>query len=85
MRQDPYPVPAVMHLLSDLAGGKHFIKLDLLQAYLQLQVDKDAAKAQTIVTHKDAFIVKRLQFGVATAPRIFQRFIESIVAGVQEV
>lgn len=75
LRQDPYPVLAIMHLLADLVGDRYFVKLDLSQAYLQLQVNNAAARAQTIVTHRGAFLVKRLQFCMATAPGIFQQFI----------
>lgn len=61
--QDPYPVPAINRLLAELTGGRHFAKLDLSQAYLQLVVDA-SAKAQTIVTHRRAFKCTCLQFSV---------------------
>ncbi len=85
LRQDSYPVPSKSQILSELSGGKYFIKLDLSRAYLQLPVDEESAKAQTIVTHKGAFKVKRLQFGISSAPGIFQRFIETMLAGIPGV
>lgn len=85
LRQDPYPVPAISHLLAALSGGKHFAKLDLSRAYLQLLVDEESAAAQTIVTHRGAFKCTRLQFGVSTAPGIFQRFIETLLRGIPGV
>lgn len=72
-----------MHFLADLASGRYFVKLDLSQAYLQLQVNYAATRAQAIVTHRDMFLVKRLQFGVATAPSIFQWFIKFLLVGVE--
>ncbi|XP_015278716.1 PREDICTED: uncharacterized protein LOC107120515 [Gekko japonicus] len=41
--------------------GKVFAKFDLAQAYQQLPVTREAAEAQTIVTHRGAFRVNRLQ------------------------
>ncbi|KRX54109.1 Uncharacterized protein T09_7795, partial [Trichinella sp. T9] len=80
-----YPVPAVSHLLASLAGGKVFAKLDLAQAYQQLVVDKKTADAQTIITHRGAFRVKRLQFGVSAAPGIFQGVIDQLTKGIPGV
>ena len=84
LRQDPYPVPAVSQILADPAGGRHFVKLYLSQAYLQLVVDDATTKVQTIVTHKGAFKVKRL-VGVSTAPSIFQRFIVTLLSSIPGV
>ncbi|OUC48885.1 hypothetical protein D917_05891, partial [Trichinella nativa] len=80
-----YPIPAVNQLLASLSGGKVFAKLDLAQAYQQLTVDDATADAQTIITHRGAFRVKRLQFGISAAPGIFQNVIDKTVAGIQGV
>ena len=63
-------------LLSKLDQGKIFAKLDLTNAYLQLSVDEETAKMQTIITTKGAFKCNRLQFGISAAPGIFQSLIE---------
>ncbi|GBL76985.1 hypothetical protein AVEN_12648-1 [Araneus ventricosus] len=55
---------------------------DLAQANLQLRVDDASAEAQTIVTHKEAFKVNRLQFGVNVAPGLFQDFLEDSLKGI---
>jgi len=57
-----------------LAAGTVFAKFDMAQAYLQLNVDQEAANAQTIIS--GAFRCKRLQFGVSIAPQIFQMFMD---------
>ncbi|KRX23258.1 Uncharacterized protein T07_6398 [Trichinella nelsoni] len=80
-----YPIPAVNQLLASLSGGKVFAKLDLAQAYQQLTVDDATADAQTIITHRGTFRVKRLQFGISAAPGIFQNVIDKTVAGIQGV
>ena len=48
---DTYPLPRVEELLAVMAGGKIFSKLDMSQAYLQLQLDEKSAELVTINTH----------------------------------
>ncbi|XP_029139104.1 uncharacterized protein K02A2.6-like, partial [Protobothrops mucrosquamatus] len=85
LQQHAYPVPVVSHILASLKEGKIFAKLDLAQAYQQLPVDDAATEAQTIVTHRGAFRVKRLQFGVNVAPGIFQSVMENTLSGIPGV
>ncbi|XP_015280720.1 PREDICTED: uncharacterized protein K02A2.6-like [Gekko japonicus] len=82
LQQHSYPVPVISHVLASLGGGKLFAKLDLAQAYQQLPVTPEAAEAQTIVTHRGAFKVNRLQFGVNVAPGLFQSLMERLLRGV---
>ena len=82
---DSYPLPLVDGLFASLAGGKSFSKLDLAHAYQQLQLDEDSRKYVTINTHKGLFQYTRLPFGVASAPAIFQRTMESILRGLPHV
>lgn len=80
-----FQIPAISTLLSSLAGGKIFAKLDLAQAYQQLSVDERSSLLQTIITHKGAFRVKRLQFGISSAPGIFQNFMENLLRKIPGV
>ncbi|KAB0801764.1 hypothetical protein PPYR_03950 [Photinus pyralis] len=85
LKSNPYPMPTVANLFACLSDGKYFCKLDLAQAYQQLKVDEEAADAQTIITHKGAYRVRRLQFGVTVAPNLFQRFIDTRLNGITGV
>ena len=79
---DSYPLPRVEDLFASLAGGETFSKLDLAHAYLQLLLDDNSKPLLTIKTSKGLFQYKRLPSGVASAPAIFQRTIESILKGL---
>ena len=79
---DSYPLPRVEDLFAQLSGGQTFTKLDLAHAYQQLVVDEPSRKYLTVNTHKGLFEYKRLPFGVASAPAIFQRTIETILQGL---
>ena len=48
---DQYPLPKPQDLYATLAGGTVFSKLDLSQAYLQVQLDEESTKYVTINTH----------------------------------
>ena len=82
---DAYPLPLVDSLFASLAGGTSFSKLDLAHAYQQLRLDEYSRQYVTINTHKGLFRYTRLPFGVASAPAIFQRTMESILQGLPHV
>ena len=82
VKQEGYPLPTVQDLFSTLAGGKLFTKLDLKQAYQQLQVDEGSQEYLTINTHKGLYRYTRLPFGVSSAPSIFQATMDQILQGV---
>ncbi|KAJ8349046.1 hypothetical protein SKAU_G00276370 [Synaphobranchus kaupii] len=75
----------VAELFSKLAGGVVFTKLDLKQTYQQLLLEDSAAELLTINTHRGLFRARRLQFGVSSAVAIFQRFMDTLLAGITGV
>ena len=80
---EQYPLPKVEDLFATLAGGRKFTKLDLTQAYLQLELHPESLKYCTINTHRGLYQFKRLPFGIASAPAIFQKVMDTILQGVQ--
>lgn len=79
---EQYPVPSLEELLSNLSGGKKFTKLDLSQAYHQLELTPESRKYTTINTHKGLYQYKRLTYGINSAVSIFQRTIENALRGL---
>ena len=82
---DQYPLPKPEDLFATLANGTRFSKLDLSQAYLQLQLDDASMPYVTVNTHQGLYQYTRLPFGVASAPAIFQRLMDTILQGVPGV
>ena len=82
VRTEGYPLPTVQDLFSTLAGGTVFTKLDLKQAYQQLEVDENSQEYLTINTHKGLYKYTRLPLGVSSAPSIFQATMDQILHGV---
>ena len=74
---DTYPIPSTIDQLAMLAGGEKFTKLDLSQAYQQLELDGPSQELLTINTHQGLYQPSRLQFGVHSATGMFQREMDS--------
>lgn len=69
---DNYPIPKTADLYATLARGQEFTKLDLNQAYQQIQLDEDSKRYVTINTHKGLFRYNRLPYGVSSSPGILK-------------
>lgn len=82
---DKYPLPKPDDLFAALEGGLRFTKLDLRQAYQQLALEEKSQEFVTVNTHQGLYQFKRLPFGVASAPAIFQKFMDEILQGMSHV
>ena len=76
---DMYPLPLVDDLFTSLVGGKFFTKLEIAQRTTILDV------TSRITPHKGLFCYTRIPFGVASAPAILQRVMESILRDLSHV
>ena len=82
---DRYPIPRIEDLLTKLAGGKRFTKLDMSQAYQQLLLDESSRQYVVINTQKGLFRYSRLPFGVSSATGIFQRAMENLLQDIAKL
>ncbi len=86
---DQYPLPRPEDLFAKLSGGKTFLTLDLKHAYNQIEIHEHSQKYLTINTQKyltintdkGLFSYKRLPFGAASAPALFQRAMDTLLHG----
>jgi len=72
-------------LFHALNGGSKFTKLDLADAYLQVELDEASSKMVVINTHRGLYQYRRLPFGLSSAPAIFQKIIDQTVADIPGV
>ena len=77
---EKYPVPRLDEMLSVISSNKYFSKIDLTNAYLQMSVDEECQNYLVMSTQKGLFKFKRLCYGLASAPGIFQRFMSELLS-----
>jgi hypothetical protein len=82
---DRFPVPHVDELFASLSGGIYFAKLDLSQAYQQVELDAESQKLCITTTHKGLFNYTRVPYGTASSPALFAKIIEQVVQGLEGV
>lgn len=83
LEPNKYPLPTQEAIFSKMSRFKVFSKIDLSDAFLQVELDDDAKKLMPINTHCGLFQVNRLQPGIKTAPSIFQQLIDTMMAGAE--
>ena len=77
-----YPILLPEEVFRKLAGGQRYTKLDLTSAYQQMALDSQSQEYVTINTHHALYRYKRLPFGIAASPAIFQRSMDIILQGL---
>ena len=79
---DQYPLPKPDNIFATLATGKFFSKIDLTHAHQQMKLKEDSRDYVTINTHRGLYRYTRLPFGVASAPSIFQKVMDTMLQGL---
>ena len=82
---DQYPLPKPDDIYATMAGGKLFTTFDLSHAYNQLLLDEESCKFVTVNTHKGLYQYTRLPFGIASAPAVFQRVMDTVLQGLEGI
>ena len=65
-----HPIPTVKDISLELNGAKFFSKLDLSQAYHQLELSPTSRQITTFTTHSGLYRFKRLNYGTNSAAEI---------------
>lgn len=76
-----YPLPRIEDLFAALEGGKQFTKLDIRNAYNQLELEESSQKLLSWSTHRGLFAPTRLTFGTKPACALFQSIMEKTLQG----
>ena len=80
-----YPLPKVSKMLSKLAKGRIFSKLDANSGFWQVKLDPSSKHLTTFITPWGRYCFKRMPFGISSAPEFFQRCMERILQGLKGV
>ena len=80
-----HPIPTVKDISIDLNGATVFSKLDLSQAYHQLELAPKSRHITTFTTHMGLFRYNILNYGTSSAAEMFQHMLQTSLQGLQEV
>lgn len=78
MREN-HPLPTMDTLLPHFRKANIFSRLDIKNAFHQIEISESSRYITTFITNKGLFRYKRLMFGISCAPEIFQKTLERIL------
>ncbi|UYV64544.1 K02A2.6-like, partial [Cordylochernes scorpioides] len=85
LKVDQYPLHKAEDIFAALAGGDKFSKIDLRDAYNQLELDDESQLYTVINTHQGLYKYTRLPFGIYSAPALFQKQMDILLKGIPMV
>ena len=83
--RERHPIPTVEDALMDLNGSTVYSKLDIKEAFHQLELDETSRDITTFICHRGLFRYKSLFFGVSSAPEKYQKVMTDILRGLKGV
>ena len=82
---EDYPIPDIETIFHNLHGPRSLAKIDLSDAYYQIELDEEAKEICTINISQGLFKMCRLPQGLKNFSSIFQNCIESTLKGIKGV
>lgn len=79
---DKYPLPHIQDFTYHLAGCTTFSKIDLMKAYFQIPMAEEDRHKTAVTTPFGLFEFDRMPFGLRNAAQTFQRFIDTVLRGL---
>ncbi|XP_055698689.1 uncharacterized protein K02A2.6-like [Phlebotomus papatasi] len=81
IKRENHMMPVLEDFLPRIGRAEIFSRLDIKNAFHQLELDPSCRYITTFITHKGMFRYKRLMFGISCAPEMFQKTMEQILCG----
>ena len=85
IERERHVMPTLQDFKAEVNGSKFFSKLDLKQAYHQLELEPESRFITTFSTHEGLFRYKRLNYGTCSAAEIFQNVLEKNLRDIRGV
>ncbi|XP_062541678.1 uncharacterized protein K02A2.6-like [Armigeres subalbatus] len=83
--RERHPMPVIDVVLAKIGRGKVWSVLDVKDAFFLLELEEESRNIVTFITHRGLYRFKRLPFGLVSAPEIFQRKIDEILADCEGI
>ncbi|GFO01889.1 transposon ty3-g Gag-Pol polyprotein, partial [Plakobranchus ocellatus] len=85
IKRERHPMPTIEDMINDLNCSTVFSRIDLQQAFYQLELNEESRFITTFSTHVGLRQFKRLMFGVNAAPEIFQHALGEVLRDIPGV
>ena len=78
-------MPTLDDFKAAVNGSKYFSKIDLKQAYHQVELDPESRFITTFSTHEGLFRYKRLPYGTSSSVELFQNILQRNLSDIKNV
>ena len=82
IQRERFPLLNIDETLEQMNGASVFSKLDLAQAFHQVELESHSRYITTFATNNGLYRYKRLFHGVNSAPEIYQRIIQQVIQDI---
>lgn len=79
--REKHPLPTMDDMLPNLRNSKWFSRLDIRNAFHQVEISEHSRDITTFISRKGLFRYTRLMFGISCAPELFQKVMEKLLLG----
>ena len=83
--RETHPIKTIEDVATKVGGSNYFTKLDANMGFFQIQLDYESQLLTTFGTPWGRYRYKRLPMGITSAPEIYQRKIEEIFEGIENL
>ena len=82
IRKDAYPLPRIETCLDTLSGAAWYSTFDLRSGFHQVAMRPADKNKTTFICHRKTYRFPRMLFGLCNAPATFQRFMDTVLMGL---
>ncbi|XP_041461225.1 uncharacterized protein LOC121412478 [Lytechinus variegatus] len=84
-KPDSFPLPRIEDCIDQIGNARYITKLDLMKGYWQVPLTERAREISAFVTPQGLFQCRVMPFGMRNAPATFQRLMNCVIAGLDNV
>ena len=85
IERERHTMPTLQDFNAEVNEAKFFSKIDLKQAYHQLELDEESRFITTFTAHEGLYQYKRLNYGTNSAAEIFQNVLQQNLSDIRGV
>ena len=85
IKRNHYPIPTIEEVAPRLANAKVFSVVDAKDGFLQVVLDQESSYLTTFWTPHGRYRWLRMPFGISSAPEEFQRRLDEVLEGLENI